>query len=152
PYLDRMRSELRDTRALFTGVLHGDELSQAFASSDLFLYPSSADSLGHEVLQAQASGLPVLVGDRGGARENLIPGETGRVLPGDDPETFAQSILELLDHPEQLMHMAMRARTSLEHRSAGSSLTQAGQMDAQQAPAPASAEAGDAGERFDRKN
>ena len=150
PYLDRMRSELRDTRALFTGMLHGDELSQAYASSDLFLYPSSADSLGHEVLQAQASGLPVLVGDQGGARENLVPGETGRVLPGDDPGAFAQSILELLDHPEELADMAMRARTSLEYRSAGSSLTQAGQMDSQQAPA--SAEAGDAGECFHRKN
>jgi len=148
PYLDRMKRELRDTRALFTGMLHGDELSQAYASSDLFLYPSSADSLGHEVLQAQASGLPVLVGDRGGARENLIPGETGRVLPGDDADAFARSILELLEHPEQLAEMAMRARTSLEHRSGGSSFTQTRQMDASQA----SAEGEEVGRHCDRKN
>jgi glycosyltransferase involved in cell wall biosynthesis len=116
PYLDRMRRELRNTRALFTDTLRGEDLSQAYASSDLFLYPSSADTLGHEVLQAQASGLPVLVGDQGGARENLIPGETGRILPGNDPDAFAESILELLERPDELAAMATRARTSLVRR------------------------------------
>jgi len=129
PYLERMRAKLEGTRALFTGMLHGEQLSQAYASSDLFLYPSSADTLGHEVLQAQASGLPALVGDKGGAREHLTPDETGRVLPGDDPAAFATSILQLLDDPEQLAAMASRARRSLEHRTEEATFPQTWRMD-----------------------
>ena len=118
PYLERMRRELSSTKALFTGALHGDKLSQAYASSDLFLYPSSADTMGHVVLEAQASGLPALVGDLGGARENLIPEETGRILPGDDPGAFARNILALLNNPDRLSAMASQARQSMEKLSA----------------------------------
>ncbi|MCF8029513.1 MAG: glycosyltransferase [Desulfohalobiaceae bacterium] len=118
PYLERMRRDLSSTKALFPGALHGDKLSQAYASSDLFLYPSSADTMGHVVLEAQASGLPALVGDLGGARENLIPEETGRILPGDDPSAFAQNILDLLNNPDRLSAMASQARLSMEKLSA----------------------------------
>jgi glycosyltransferase involved in cell wall biosynthesis len=140
PYVDQMRKKLTTTRALFTGMLSGEELSQAYASSDLFLYPSSADTLGHEVLQAQASGLPALVGDRGGARENLIPDKTGRILPGDDPNAFAACILELLDNPDQLAAMAHRARQSMEYRSARAA-------DAKQSPGAPGARARERGGR-----
>ncbi len=129
PYLERMREELQGTRSLFTGMLYGEELSQAYASSDLFLYPSSPDTLGHEVLQAQASGLPALVGDRGGAKENLIPNETGLVLPGNDSDAFADSILKLLDNPDRLAAMASRARRSLEHRCVDEDLLRTWRMD-----------------------
>ncbi|MEF8888694.1 MAG: glycosyltransferase [Desulfohalobiaceae bacterium] len=118
PYLERMRRELSATKALFTGALYGEKLSQAYASSDLFLYPSSPDTLGHVVLEAQASGLPALVGDLGGAREHLLPGETGRVLPGGDPSAFARNILQLLEKPDTLAAMASNARRNMEKLSA----------------------------------
>ena len=47
------------------------------ASSDVFVFPSETDTAGNVVLEAQASGLPVLVSARGGPRENMRPGETG---------------------------------------------------------------------------
>jgi glycosyltransferase involved in cell wall biosynthesis len=74
-----MRKELEATcsGAVFTGTLSPDDVAVAMASADLFVFPSQTDTAGNVVLEAQASGLPVLVSRTGGPRENLRPGETG---------------------------------------------------------------------------
>jgi glycosyltransferase involved in cell wall biosynthesis len=74
-----MRSELEGVcpGAVFTGTLPPDEVAVAMASADIFVFPSRTDTAGNVVLEAQASGLPVLVSRTGGPRENLRPGETG---------------------------------------------------------------------------
>ena len=56
PYLDEMRNELSGCPATFTGYLDGDDLAQAYASSDVFVFPSATDTFGNVVLEAQASG------------------------------------------------------------------------------------------------
>jgi glycosyltransferase involved in cell wall biosynthesis len=63
--------------AVFTGAMPHAEVAAAMASADVFLFPSRTDTLGNVVLEAQASGLPVLVSDEGGPRENILNGETG---------------------------------------------------------------------------
>ena len=63
--------------AVFTGMLGRDAVAEAFASADLFVFPSRTDTAGNVVLEAQASGLPVLVSDAGGPRENIIVGDHG---------------------------------------------------------------------------
>ncbi len=65
--------------AVFTGNLAHEAVAEAMASSDLFVFPSRTDTLGNVVLEAQAAGLPVLVSDEGGPRENMIHGETGYI-------------------------------------------------------------------------
>jgi glycosyltransferase involved in cell wall biosynthesis len=65
--------------AVFTGALPHHQVAVAMASSDLFLFPSRTDTAGNVVLEAQASGLPVLVTNEGGPQENLIPGRSGEV-------------------------------------------------------------------------
>jgi glycosyltransferase involved in cell wall biosynthesis len=116
-YLEEMREELAGTPCTFTGYLHGEELAAAYASCDLFLFPSTTDTFGNVVLEAQASGLPVIVTDAGGPQENLISGETGLIVPGDDEESLLEAIRNLLARPEQLQVMGSMARRYMEERS-----------------------------------
>jgi glycosyltransferase involved in cell wall biosynthesis len=69
--------------AIFTGALPHTHVATAMASADVFIFPSRTDTLGNVVLEAQACGLPVLVSDAGGPRENILEGESGFVcVPG----------------------------------------------------------------------
>jgi glycosyltransferase involved in cell wall biosynthesis len=64
--------------------LHGEELSQAYASADLFVFPSTTDTYGNVVVEAMASGLPVVVSNQGGPAELLRgPMDGERVVTGD---------------------------------------------------------------------
>ena len=64
-------------RVRFLGELHGETLATAYASADLFVFPSTTDTFGNVVLEAQACGLPVVVTSEGGPRELVIPGPHG---------------------------------------------------------------------------
>jgi glycosyltransferase involved in cell wall biosynthesis len=92
------RAELQQLlpEAVFTGVLTGRELGMAYASADLFVFPSTTDTFGNVVIEALASGLPVAVSDVGGPRELVKKSEQGRVLPARDAEAWAQALAEML--------------------------------------------------------
>jgi len=94
PFLPELKSRL--PQAIFTGPLHGQELSQAYASADLFVFPSTTDTYGNVVIEAMASGLPVLVSDQGGPRELLRDPSDGRVVSGGVRE-WQKSIQEILE-------------------------------------------------------
>ena len=64
-------------RATFLGWLEGDALAAAYASADAFCFPSETDTFGQVVLEAQASGLPVVAVDAGGPRELIDDGVDG---------------------------------------------------------------------------
>ena len=81
PYLPELKK--RVPQGIFTGPLHGAELSKAYASADLFVFPSTTDTYGNVVLEALASGLPVLVSEQGGPRELLRDRGDGCVVPRD---------------------------------------------------------------------
>jgi glycosyltransferase involved in cell wall biosynthesis len=117
PYLDEMRRDMKDTPCLFTGYLEGEDLSAVFASCDLFLFPSTTDTFGNVVLEAQASGIPVIVTDSGGPQENVIHGQTGLIVPAHDEEAFYQAVDELVTQPDRLKEMGRSARDSVQARS-----------------------------------
>jgi glycosyltransferase involved in cell wall biosynthesis len=117
PYLDEMKEALEGLPVTFTGFLDGEDLSQAYASSDIFVFPSTTDTFGNVVLEAQASGIPVVVTDQGGPQENLIPGRTGYIAPIDDPERFMRAVLQLVDNPQLLNKMKRNARKYMQNRS-----------------------------------
>jgi glycosyltransferase involved in cell wall biosynthesis len=107
---------LRGLPACFTGVLEGEDLAAAYASSDIFVFPSATDTFGNVVLEAQASGLPVIVTDRGGPRENMIPDRTGLVVAAGDPDALVRAVIHLADSPERLSLMRENARAGMERR------------------------------------
>ncbi|MEL6499340.1 MAG: glycosyltransferase [Planctomycetota bacterium] len=95
PYREEMQRELAGTSARFLGFRHGEELSKIYASADLFAFPSTTDTLGQVVMEAQSSGLPVLVTDKGGPQEVVKHGETGFVLPSERLDPWIEK-LEML--------------------------------------------------------
>ena len=69
------------------------------------------------MLEAQASGIPVIVTDAGGPQENLIPEKTGLVIQGNSEESLLGAIQSLLAEPERLKNMGLTARCYMEERS-----------------------------------
>ena len=92
--LAELRAQMPD--AVFTGVLSRAEVALAFASADLFVFPSRTDTAGNVVLEAHASGVPVAVTDAGGPKENMVPGVTGIVRGDEDPVRWGHAIAEML--------------------------------------------------------
>lgn len=97
PYLDEMKQAVPE--AVFTGILSGADLGAAYASADLFVFPSTTDTFGNVVIEAQASGLPVLVSDVGGPRELVVKPAQGRVLPANQLAPWVEAIRDLLARP-----------------------------------------------------
>ncbi len=136
PYLQEMQQELENTPTLFTGYLQGDALAEAYASCDLFVFPSTTDTFGNVVLEAQASGLPVIVTDCGGPKENLIPGRTGIVVPCADADAILRAVLKLIDNPGVMRDMGKEARRYMEGRSFEKAFEQTWQIYEGRAPEP----------------
>ncbi|MGG1686067.1 glycosyltransferase family 4 protein [Pseudalkalibacillus sp. NRS-1564] len=61
----------------FTGFLHGEELARAYASADAFMFPSTTETLGLVILEAMASGLPVIAAESGPTNEQVEDGSAG---------------------------------------------------------------------------
>ncbi len=110
PYLEEMRTATADLPVVYTGYLQGQELTSAYAGADLFVFPSATDTFGNVVLEAQASGLPVVVTSSGGPREAMQPGRTGLVVAPYDATALAMSVLDLMLDRERLANMASLAR------------------------------------------
>jgi len=69
PLRSQLATRCKDRPIVFTGMLEGEELARAYASGDCMVFPSTTDTFGNVVLEAQASGLPVIASDQGGPAE-----------------------------------------------------------------------------------
>ena len=110
PYREEMTAALAGLPVIFTGYLHGEELQRAYASADLFVFPSATDTFGNVVLEAQSSGLPVIVSDAGGPRELMVDGHTGLVFRAGKREEFVQAVGNLAGNRQRLADMGRNAR------------------------------------------
>ena len=90
------------------GALHGDALSEAYASGDVFMFPSTTDTFGNVLLEAMASGLPVVGVDVGPTRELVAPDRGWLAQPGS-PDALAARLIDLVDHREKLHTARQRA-------------------------------------------
>jgi glycosyltransferase involved in cell wall biosynthesis/predicted metal-dependent phosphoesterase TrpH len=117
PYLTEMQNALEGLPVTFAGFLEGEDLAQAYASSDIFIFPSTTDTFGNVVLEAQASGLPVIVTDQGGPKENMVHEETGFVVPAGRPDAFIEALQTLIQNPSLCYEMKNNARKYVEDRS-----------------------------------
>lgn len=103
--------------AFFTGYLKGTELATAYASADIFVFPSTTDTFGNVILEAQASGLPVVVSDSGGPKELVADKANGLITRSHDVEDFTRAIRALVADRALRERMANRARDSVTDRS-----------------------------------
>jgi glycosyltransferase involved in cell wall biosynthesis len=87
--------------AIFTGPLGREDVARVFASADAFVFPSETDTAGNVVLEAQAAGVPVIVSDRGGPKENLWPDQSGIVCAGQNPHAWAHAAIRLCGERER---------------------------------------------------
>ena len=104
PYLRELRQKVPG--ACFTGYLRSAELAAAYASSDIFVFPSTTDTFGNVVLEAKSAGLPCVVSDQGGPCELVRNGIDGFVTKGLDAVDFARGLRMLCKDKE------LRTKTS----------------------------------------
>ncbi len=117
PYLKEMKARTRGMPCCFTGYLSGKRLAEVYASADLFVFPSATDTFGNVVLEAQASGLPVVVTDQGGPSENIIDGKTGSICRAYDVDSLREAVQTLICNRQRLIQMGAEARKYVEERS-----------------------------------
>jgi glycosyltransferase involved in cell wall biosynthesis len=113
PFRAALEEKLRGLPVTFTGFLEGKELATAIASCDAKLFPSTTDTWGNAALEAQASGLPVVVSDSGGPQELMIDGVTGLRVAGRDPAALERAMEVLMDGATRA-RMAKAAREFVE--------------------------------------
>ena len=114
PYMGEMRRLLGD--AIFTGYLSGEDLARGYASADFFVFPSTTDTFGNVVLEAQASGIPVVVSDVGGPRDLVGDGVDGFVTRALDVNELAGAVRKLAGDAELRRRMGAAGRARVEDR------------------------------------
>jgi glycosyltransferase involved in cell wall biosynthesis len=124
PEEEALRERLGE-RATFLGWIDGEEYARAYASSDIFLFASCTDTFGQVILEAQASGLPVVAVAEGGPLELVDNGYTGRLCPAD-ADALASAVNELATRPGLRGQMSAQARAAATQRSWETSLMQLG--------------------------
>ncbi|MCU0309556.1 MAG: glycosyltransferase family 4 protein [Acidimicrobiales bacterium] len=99
--VDRAKGLGLGARVSFTGALGRSETVACFRASSLFVLPSRHEPFGIVSLEAMAAGKPVVATAVGGVPEFVADGETGRLVPPDDPEALVTAVRWMHDHPVQ---------------------------------------------------
>lgn len=119
PARRNLEREFAGTRAVFTGLLHGEELAAAYASADAFLFPSTTDTLGLAMIEALASGLPIIAARSGASREVVSEGENGLFYEAGSRGALAAAVRRLFSDDAFREALARRARAAAEERDWG---------------------------------
>jgi phosphatidylinositol alpha 1,6-mannosyltransferase len=103
--------------AHFIGHLLGDDLADAYAAADVFVFPAVRETFGQVILEAMASGLPVIAADQGGSAALVRHGETGFLVPAHDATAFHERTCQLLADSALRARMSAAARAYAERQS-----------------------------------
>ncbi|HRD48149.1 MAG TPA: TIGR03088 family PEP-CTERM/XrtA system glycosyltransferase [Candidatus Contendobacter sp.] len=93
-----------------------DEVPELLRSLDLFVLPSRAEGISNTILEAMACGLPVVATDVGGNAELVAKGETGQLVPANDPAALAAAIRGYVDDPDRMRAHGAAGRRRVEAR------------------------------------
>lgn len=99
-------------RVSFPGLIANPE--HLFRGARIFVLPSRSEGFSNAILEAMAAALPVVATAVGGNAEAVMHGETGLIVPPNDPAALAQALLELLDHPKVMRSMGQAGRSRVE--------------------------------------
>ncbi len=114
PEKARLERVYRGLPVTFAGFLSGEELAAAYASADVFLMPSTTETLGFVALEAMASGLPVVGADAGGLRDVVAHEETGLLYDPAESKGALEPVRRLLGSRALAESLARAARTAAE--------------------------------------
>ena len=115
PYRNQLEKIFENTKTNFIGYLSGNELASAYASGDIFLFPSSTETLGLVLLEAMAAGCPVIGANKGGIPDIINDGINGCLYNPDENDNGEESLINatkkiLLDNTrKEKMRLAARA-------------------------------------------
>lgn len=112
-----LREHFKGLPVNFVGYLKGEKLSQAYASADVFVFPSAFESFGLVILEAMASGVPVVSSRVGGAQDMIAEDVSGFTFDVDDVEGMVNGVQRIVATPEKLETMRLAARASAERQS-----------------------------------
>ena len=103
--------------ACFTGFLEGEELARAYASADVFLFPSHTETFGNVTLEAMASGLPCIVADAIGSKSLVDDGVNGFWAEQENTEDFTKQLAKVVEDSDLRAKMGKISREmSLEYQ------------------------------------
>ena len=115
PRLRRLAAELNLRGVSFVGRVEPDAMPALLADHDLYIQSPDIDNMPLSVMEAFASGLPVVSTDVGGMATILRHGHNGLLAPRDDHHALAAHVVWLLDHPDEARMMAALGRASIAH-------------------------------------
>ena len=107
--------EARLPNTTFTGFLDGDALARAYASSDVFLFPSDTETFGNVTLEAMASGVPTIAADAAGSRDLVEHDTTGVLCPPGDRDAFTKATKRLVLNASLRRSMSTAAHERAQH-------------------------------------
>lgn len=112
PARDELAARLPDAR--FLGHLRDHELARAYASSDIFLFPSRTETFGNVTLEAMSSGVPTVCADSPGSHALVRSGRTGYVIEGGDVDRFVSALATLASDTDVRHRMGRAGREEAE--------------------------------------
>ena len=118
PYRNQLEKIFENTKTNFVGYLAGEELASAYASGDIFLFPSSTETLGLVLLEAMAAGCPVIGANKGGIPDIIDDGINGCLYDPDQEDNGEKSLIDatkkILRDSSTKEKMRIAARTEAE--------------------------------------
>ncbi len=109
-----LEERLAGTDTVFTGFLSGDELGAAYASADVFAFPSDAETLGFAALEAMAAGVPVVAARAGGIPHVVADGRTGLLVEPGSGEALTAGLRRVLQDEALRTRLAEQGRLEAE--------------------------------------
>jgi glycosyltransferase involved in cell wall biosynthesis len=117
PMRHELEQHFKGTPTVFTGYMRGKALASAYASADLYLLPSKTETLGLVLLEAMASGCPVVACRAGGVPDAVLDGHTGFLFEPTDPDGLVNTVKRALSGGTDLEVIRIQARQEVEQHS-----------------------------------
>lgn len=109
-----LKERFAGTPTVFTGYLSGEELAEAYASADVFTFPSDTETLGFVAMEAMAAGVPAVGARAGGVPDVIRHGENGLMFTPGDLGDLTDQVARLVRDPELRGRLARQARRDME--------------------------------------
>ncbi len=117
PHREALEKHFAGLPVNFVGYRSGKALARAYASADIFVFPSAFESFGLVILESLASGVPVVSSRVGGAQDMISEGQSGYTFEVGDTQALVKGVQDILATPDRLPQMRIAARQQAERQS-----------------------------------